>query len=58
MTGLTLLISLAMGAKYYALKEENVKKCIRMGITVLKKCHLGRENRRFYGCKLRFTATH
>ena len=35
-TGFTLLISLAMGAKYYALKDENVKKCIRMGITVLK----------------------
>ena len=25
----------ALGAKQYTLKDENVKKCIRMGITVL-----------------------
>ena len=35
-SGFTLLKALALGAKKYALKGENVKKCIRMGIPTLK----------------------
>ena len=36
MSGFTLLKALGMGAKYYTLKGENVKKRIRMGITILE----------------------
>ena len=32
----TLLEALAVGTKQYTLKSENVKKCIRMGITILR----------------------
>ena len=35
-SGFTLLEALAVDAKQYTLKGEHVKKCIRMGIAVLK----------------------
>ena len=35
-SGFTLLEALAIDAKKYTLKGENVKRCTRMGITVLK----------------------
>lgn len=41
-SGNLLLRPLAMGAKWYTLKGENVKKCIRVGTAVYKKIHLGR----------------
>lgn len=44
-----------MGAKWYTLKGENVKKCIKVGTAVLKNS-FGEVNCHFYGCKSRFTA--
>ena len=35
-SGFTLLEALAVGAKWYNLKGDNVKKCIRIEITVLQ----------------------
>ena len=35
-SGFTLLETIAVDAKKYTLKGENVKKCITIGITVLK----------------------
>ena len=36
MANFTLLKKLVLGARQYTMKDENVKKCIRMGITMLE----------------------
>ena len=50
MSGFTLLEALAVSAKC---ESENVKKCIRMGLIVLK-LSFWEVNRRFYGRKIAF----
>ena len=44
----------ALSSMWYTLKDKNVKKCIRMGITVLK-ISFGEVNLQFCACKLCFT---
>ena len=44
----------ASRAMYYTLKDENVKKCIRMGINKSKSVTFGEVNRRLCGCKTKY----
>ena len=54
LSGFTLLAALPCCAEQCSFKGENVKKCIRMGITV-HNVSFGEVNRLFYGRKLHFT---